>query len=387
MMSASAAILGGGVMGASVAYHLAARGWRDVVVIERAEGPGRGSTGAATGGFRAQFETAINVRLSLLAREKLRRFQDEIGADPGYQQAGYLWLAGSGAELEALDAARRIQHAEGLAEAVGVTADEITRLNPAVNMEGVLAGAFCPTDGFIRPLQILDGYLGAARRLGVRVEWGSEVTALRRGADGRIEEVSTTRGPIVADMVVDAAGAWASRVAALARIDLPVAPLRRQVASTIPCDLLPAGMPMTIFLGDGFHLRVRDSRVLLLWPTPGVPGRPFEASVDPDWVKGVVARAHARVPVLRDTRIDPGACWAGLYEMSPDKHAILGQAPGCPNLYLIAGSSGHGVMHAPALGQLLAEIMSDGAASTIDAGPLRPSRFAEGAPNPVSDLL
>jgi len=387
MTSASAAVVGGGVIGASVAYHLAARGWRDVVVLDRAEGPGTGSTGAATGGFRAQYATAINVRLSLLSREKLRRFREEIGVDPGYDPAGYLWLAGSEVELDALRGALEIQHGAGLGEALEVGVEEATRLNAAVRLDEVVGGAFCPTDGFLRPLQMLAGYLDAARRLGVRVEWGVEVIGFGRGAGSKIDTVETSRGPIAVEAVVNAAGAWASSVAAQAGVELPVTPLRRQIAVTAPTDLLPERMPMTIFVGDGFHLRVRDGRVLLLWPTPGVPGRPFGTSVDPDWVEAVVAKAHARVPILRDATIDFDACRAGLYEISPDKHSILGPAPECPNFYLINGSSGHGVMHAPALGQLLAEIMTDGAATTLDVTALRPSRFAEGALNPVSEML
>jgi sarcosine oxidase subunit beta len=187
--------------------------------------------------------------------------------------------------------------------------------------------------------------------------------------------------------VVNAAGAWAARVAAWAGIDLPVAPLRRQAATTTVCDLLPSGMPMTIWAGDGFHLRVRDGKVLLLQPTPGVPGAPFDTRVDPSWVEMVERTAHERVPSLRSAVIDRAGCWAGLYEISPDKHAILGPAPACPNLFFINGSSGHGVMHAPALGHLLAEIMSDGKAGTMDAAPLRFERFAEGALLPCSGVL
>ena len=387
MTAASVAVVGGGVMGASLAYHLAVRGVRDVVVVDRSAGPGLGSTGAATGGFRAQFDTPINVRLSLLAREKLRRFKEETGSDPGYAPAGYLWLAQSEAERDALARAHRIQQAEGLVEAVLIGPDEIGRLSPAVRLDGVVGGAFCPTDGFIRPRKVHEGYLAAAERLGVRVDWGVEVTGFRRGADGRITDVETSRARITAGAVVNAAGAWAAAVAAYADIALPVAPLRRQVAATTVCDLLPESTPMTIFVGDAFHFRVRDGRVLLLLPTPGVAGRPFDATVDPAWAEAVARVARERVPVLRRASIDLPACWAGLYEMSPDKHAILGPAAGCPNLYLINGSSGHGVMHAPALGQLLAEIILDGAASTLDVSALRPSRFEEGAPNPVSGVL
>ena len=386
MRPAAVAVIGGGVMGASVAHHLAARGMRDVVVLDRSDGPGAGSTGRATGGYRAQYGTAVNVRLSLLARAKLRRFQEETGVDPGYAPAGYLWLAGTAAELAALGAARQLQHREGLHEAVEVTPGEIARINPAIRRDGVIGGAFCPSDGFIRPLSILDGYLSAARRAGVRIEWGVEATGLRL-EDERIVAVETSRGLLAAGAVVNAAGPWAAAVAEMAHVTLPVTPLRRQIATTTPCDLLPADMPMTIWAGDGFHLRVRDGRVLLLRPTPGVPGRPFDACVDPKWVDDVEAMAHARVPVLRGATIDRAACWAGLYEMSPDKHAILGPAPGLPNLYFINGSSGHGVMHAPALGQLLAEIICDGSASTLDVSPLDPGRFEAGKPNPVSELL
>ncbi len=387
MGSAAVAIIGGGIMGASVAHHLAGLGQCDLVILDRAGGPGAGSTGRATGGFRAQYATAVNVRLSMLTREKLLRFEDETGVDPGYAPAGYLWLATSAAELATLGAARAVQHAEGLCEAVEVSPVEIARLNPAIRLDGVAGGAFCPSDGFIRPLDMLEGYLAAAGRRGVRTEWGVEVTGMRRDGNGRILILETSRGALAVGAVVDAAGPWAARVAAMAGVSLPVTPLRRQIAATTPCDLLPAGMPMTIWAGDGFHLRVRDGRVLLLWPSPGAEGHPFDASVDPAWVDAVVAMAHTRVPVLRRATIDRPASWAGLYEMSPDKHAILGAPAECSNLYFINGSSGHGVMHAPALGQLLAEIVCEGRASSLDVACLHPSRFATGRLNAVSELL
>jgi sarcosine oxidase, subunit beta len=375
-------IVGGGVIGASAAYHLAIRGVRDVIVLDAARRPGEGSTGRATGGFRAQFASQVNVRLSLLARDKLRRFRDEVGADPGYDPRGYLWLAASEAELARLRAARALQAAEGLREAIEVTPADIARLNPAIDGTGLVGGSFCPTDGFIRPLAMLDGYLAAARRLGARVEWDAEVVALERDGD-RIAAVRTGRERIEVDAVLNAAGAWAGPVAALAGVDVPVSPLRRQILPTAPQTVLPAAMPMTIF-GDGFHLRVRDGRVLLLWPDPAPEG--FDTAVDPAWIEAVAARAHARVPALAGVELDRAGAWAGLYEMSPDRHALLGLAPGCGNFYLVNGSSGHGVMHAPALGQLVAELVC-GATPSIDVAPLSPSRFAEGALNPSADLL
>lgn len=374
-------------MGASVAYHLTARGCRDVVLLDRADGPGGGSTSRATGGFRAQYASAINIRLSLMSRQKLQRFREETGGDAGYLPAGYLWVASSDRELDVLRGALRLQHREELGEAAEVTPREILQLNPALAPEGIVGGTFCPTDGFLRPMGLLEGYLAAALARGARVEWGVEVRALTRAATDRVTHVVTSDGVREADAVVNAAGPWAGALAATAGVHLPVVPLRRQVALTEPTDALPADMPMTIFTRDGFHLRVRDGRVLLLWPTPGVPGRPFDITVDPDWVEAVVGKARERVPPLREVAVDPGRSWAGLYEMSPDKHAILGRAPGCPNLYLINGSSGHGVMHAPALGHLLAEIILDGKATSLDVSPLRPERFVEGALNPISELL
>jgi sarcosine oxidase subunit beta len=387
MRPASVVVVGAGVMGASVAYHLAVRGWRDVLMVDRSDGPGRGSTGVATGGFRAQYGTAVNVRLSLFARAKFLRFRDEIGVDPGYLPAGYLWLAETRAELDILRAGLAVQQVEGLHEATEISVDDIGLLSPAVLRDDVIGGTFCPTDGFIAPLEVLNGYLAAAVRAGARLEWQTAVTGLIRDPGGSIVAAETSRGRITAGAVVNAAGAWAAELARHAGVSLPVTPLRRQIAVTVPCSLLPPTTPMTIFAGDGFHFRARDGRVLLLWPTPGVTGKPFDTSVDGEWIDTVTAMAHRRVPILRNVAIDVACCRAGLYEMSPDRHALLGPAPGCGNLFLINGSSGHGVMHAPALGQLLAEIMSDGRASSVDVSALRPSRFLEGKPNQVSGLL
>jgi sarcosine oxidase subunit beta len=381
-------VIGAGVMGASVAWHLAARGCRDVLVLDRAPALGQGSTGRATGGFRAQFATPVNIRLSLLSREKLLRFPDEIGADSGYRPYGYLFLADDEAQIAALRSIQPLQRELGVpVEEIGP--EDALRLNPAVSPAGLLGGTFCPIDGFIRPLNILNGYVEAARRLGVRFEFGAEVTgfAVAKRLPGRITHVETTAGPIAARYVVNAAGAWAGGLGRLAGIEIPITPLRRQVAPTVPTSVLPEEMPMTIFLGDGFHLRVRDGRVLLLWPQPPANADPFDDRFDESWLQGLLERTHARIPCLRDVPVDREGCWAGLYEMSPDQHAILGLAPKLDNLWLINGSSGHGVMHSPALGQLVAEMILDGEAKAIDVNVLRPSRFAEGEAIPEFHLL
>jgi sarcosine oxidase subunit beta len=385
--SAEVVVIGAGVVGASVAYHLARMGCGPVLVLEREAAPGQGSTGRATGGFRAQFGSETNVRLSQLSREKLLGFEEELGVDPGYRPCGYLFLAEDEAQLGALRETQSVQRAAGLDEAMEVGLSEIEGINPAIRADGLVGGVFCPTDGFLKPMEILRGYVAGAERLGVRFEYGTECTGFELDGAGRISTVHATSGDVAAGSVVNAAGAWAGVVAREAGLDLPVEPLRRQVAITHPFAALPEDMPMTIFVRDGFHLRVRDGRVLLLLPDEPDVADPFDQSVEEAWVGAVVETARERVPCLEGASVDREGCWAGLYEMSPDSHALLGRAQEVENLYLANGSSGHGVMHSPALGQLLAEIMSGGSALAIDVHALRSSRFAENEPNLAPTLL
>jgi len=378
-------VIGAGVVGASVAWHLARRGVK-VTLVDRGQGKGDGSSARATGGFRAQYGTAINIRLSLLSRAKLRAFQEEVGADPGYEPAGYLWLATSARELGTLAEGCALQRAEGVTEATVVSADDVRRLNPAVHDAKVIGGTWCPTDGFIRPLSILGGYLAGGRAMGVEVRWDTRVLGAERNGES-LSAVVTDRGSIPCGAAVVASGPWSGEVGRALGVTIAVQPLRRQVALTVPTQALPSGMPMTIWAGDGFHLRVRNGRVLLLRPTDGDPRDPWSTAVDDGWVREVTMMAHARIPVLRDVPVDRLGCWAGLYEMSPDKHALLGRVHGATNAYTASGNSGHGVMHSLAEGQLLSELIVDGAFQSLDATVLRPTRFAENAAIQCSALL
>jgi len=386
MNGAAVAIVGGGVIGASIAYHLARQGVRNIVILERAPGPGLGSTGKATGGFRAQFATPINVRLSLMSREALMRFEQDTGVDPGYAQVGYLWLASSEAQLAALRAALVVQKGEGLNEAVELSAGDISPFNPIIDTSGLIGGAFCPTDGYIKPMEILRGYIEAGQRLGVSLRWNTSCTGMKQDSNGRITHVSTADGIIAVDAVVNAAGAWAAGLGAMCGARIPVTPLRRQAAITLPTDVVSPNMPMTIFMESGLHLRARYGRAMLCWPHPEETGAPEELKAEDEWIDAVAAMARERVPALADVKIDRSLCYAGLYEMSPDHHAILGRSHECENLYLANGCSGHGVMHSPAIGEVVGDIIMD-RTPRLDVTSLRPSRFDEGEPIESSELL
>jgi sarcosine oxidase subunit beta len=251
-----------------------------------------------------------------------------------------------------LRAAQAIQHACGVSEAQMISADDARKLNPAIHDDTIAGAAFCPTDGFIKPMNILRGYIAAATRLGVRFEYGVEHRGFRV-EQNRVVAAETSRGDVHADLFVNAMGAWAGA---------PVVPVRRNVAATVATTMLREEMPMTIWSGDWYHLRVRDGRVLLLWPDEP----PYE-----HWLAWVQHLTHRRVPCLQNVAIEE--CWSGFYEMSPDGRALLGYRQ-YDNLFLATGCSGHGVMHAPAIGQLAAELILDGHTS-IDVTSLRANRF------------
>jgi sarcosine oxidase, subunit beta len=385
--SVSTLVIGGGVIGASVAWHLQRRGARDVLVVDAAPEPGHGSTGRATGGYRAQFATEINVRLSLLSQAKLRTFADDTGVDPGVREVGYLYLADDDATMDAFRVSRAMQHAAGATDVQEVTVDAAARINPHVDLTGVTGASWCPSDATIRPREILRGYVEDACRRGVTFRWNAPVRGMERDARGRITRVDVAGETVRVDQVVNAAGAWSATIAAYAGVTLPVVPTRRQVACTVPLTTLDDGFPMTIWTRDAFHLRIRDGRALLNWPINTPRPDPYALDIDQPLVDAVWRIAQARVPALREAALDPTAHWAGLYEMSPDKTVILGRAPGCENLILVNGSSGHGVMHSPILGQLVSELLLDGVTGSLDTHALRPSRFAEGDALPLSGLL
>ncbi|MCA1613430.1 MAG: FAD-binding oxidoreductase [Acidobacteria bacterium] len=390
-LTADVVIIGGGVIGASVAYHLAERGARDVLVLEREPEQGRGSTGRATGGVRAQFSTGINIRMSLYSVRFFANFREATGRDCGYLPVGYLFLAADEAQLGALESARSRQRAEGLTNVEILDAGEIARRLPFVRADDLAGASFCPTDGFIDPLAVMRGFTARAEERGARVWRGVEVT----GVDvegGRVARVRTTRGDVATRVAVNAAGAWGARVARLAGVEIPVAPLRCRIVCARPARPLPAGTPMIIDLSDGFHFRavVRGGKwrpeVLLAWPDPS-EREGFSTDTDAAFAGKILRRAPARVPSFAGAEVVPELSRAGLYEMTPDRHAIICETRAPRGLFLANGFSGHGVMHSPAAGRAVSDLVLDGHTAAFDLAPLHLDRFSSGALIEETSLL
>ena len=387
MKNAEVVIIGGGVVGASVAYHLTERGMRDVVILEREKTLGLGSTGKATGGVRAQFETDINIRLSLYSLDFFRNWE----FDCEYEPRGYLFLATEQRHLDYLRRTGERQRELGYADVEIVDAGSIAKLVPGLNCEDILGGSFGQSDGFINPLAVLEGFATGAALLGTRVVTGTTVRSIEVEG-GRATGVRTSQGLLECDNVVICTGAWAQHIAATAGVELPVEPQRRQIVWARAPQPLPNDLPMVINMADGFHFRpARDfdfkgpdaetsafasHNVLFAYPDPEEPAS-FSTDFDEGFLDKVGERAAHRAPFLNGAKIIYEKCRAGLYENTPDHHAILG---GCSvgGLYFANGFSGHGVMHSPATGRALAEIILDGKASFLDVSCLSLERFAKG---------
>jgi sarcosine oxidase subunit beta len=374
--TAEVVIVGGGIVGSSVAYNLTELGCRDVLVLEREPHQGKGSTGKSMGGVRAQFSTPVNILMSRYSINFFAQFDEVIGYPADYRPHGYLFVATSERHLDYLKANRERQSALGVENVSLVSRDEIVEMVPQLRTDDVLGGTYCPTDGFVDPHSVMSGFMRRAREQGARLWLDTALTGIEVER-GQVVAVATSRGRVETRAVVNCAGAWAAEVAKLAGAELPVEPLRRQLVPTEPFDKLPQRFPMVIDMTTGFHFRREGQGILLAWNDPEeTPG--FKTEFDASFIEKILTRAASRVPVLADAQVNAGRAWAGLYEMTPDHHAIIGQSPDVRGLYFANGFSGHGVMHSPATGRITAEIVLDGRASLLDAAPLGVERFAEG---------
>lgn len=377
MQTADVVIVGAGIVGSSVAYQLTELGLRDVVMLERESSTGKGSTGKSMGGVRAQFSTDVNIRMSMYSIPFYARFDEVVGYECGYKPHGYLFCATTQRHLDALRANRARQAALGLEQAREVSTAEIAAMVPALRVDDIIGGAYCPTDGFVDPYSVMTGFTLKAQQRGVRLMRNAEVTAVDV-ADGRVAGVRLANGESIATrVVVNAAGAWAAGVARLAGAELPVTPLRRMLVPTEPFAAIPEHCPMTIDMSNGFHFRREGLGLLLAWCDPEETSG-FKTAFDSAFVEKILTRAVNRVPSFEELEVNPKRAWAGLYEVSPDHHAILGPAPEVEGLYYANGFSGHGVMHAPATGKVVADLVVKGSTELIDWNVLSVRRFAEG---------
>ena len=374
--SADVVIIGSGIVGSSVAYHLAQQGCTNVLVIEREAHQGKGSTGKSMGGVRAQFSTPVNIQMSKYSIDFFSKFDEVVGHPADYRAHGYLFCATNEKHLAYLKANRERQNGLGVTNVEWVSPDDIVQMVPQLRIDDVLGGTFCPTDGFVDPHSVMMGFMLNAREKGVRLWLETEVTGIETEA-GKIKGIATTRGTVSTNVVVNAAGAWAARIAEMAGADLPVEPLRRQLVPTEPFDQLPQRFPMVIDMSTGFHFRREGKGILLAWNDPEeTPG--FKTEFDTTFVEKILTHAASRVPVLAEAGVNPRRAWAGLYEMTPDHHAIIGPAANVAGLYFVNGFSGHGVMHSPASGKVAADLILQGNSDLIDASQLSVERFATG---------
>lgn len=372
---AEVVIIGAGIVGASVAYHLAIRGATDTVILEAAESEITGSSARSLAGVRHQFSDAVNVRLSLYSAARIRNFTEEIGGHAGFHQVGYLLLHSDREQWERAQRDVALQHSLGARVEV-LPPDRAGAFVPLTRTADLLGATFGPDDGYCDPHGIASGYLARAREMGVSLRRATPATGMRVAGE-RVMAVETPDGVIHCDVVVNAAGCWAGEVGALAGLDIPVKPYRRCVYMTEPFAGIPGDIPLTIDVASGFYMRKeQDSIVFGLSNLAEPPG--FNLDVDWDWLEPTTLAGFYRFPVLEGARLIDRRCWAGLYEITPDHMPILGRHPTIPNYVDASGFSGHGVMHSPATGLLIAEEILDGKATTIDIDGLRVSRFESG---------
>lgn len=374
-MTADAVIVGAGIAGASIAFHLTQAGAGRVLLLERESSQGKGSTGKSIGGVRAQFASEVNIRMSMYSIPVFAAFEEITGHESGYKPHGYLFCATTDRHLDYLKTNQARQHQLGLHAARMVSPADIAAMAPLLRADDIVGGSFCPTDGFVDPHSVMTGFTLRALDRGAELIRAAEVTGIAV-ANGRVQGVQTSAGLIATRVVVNACGAWAAQLAALAGATLPVEPLRRMLVPTEPYPGTE-GLPMIVDMSTGFHFRPEGRGLLLAWNDPSeTPG--FKTAFVPEFIEKILTHAVDRVPGFIDLEVNPRRAWAGLYEMTPDHHAILGPAPEVEGLYYANGFSGHGVMHSPATGRILADLILTGSTSLIDANVLSVRRFSEG---------
>lgn len=370
--TADIVIIGAGIMGCSIAWHLAERGISNIVVLEQ-DLIGRGATADAAGGVRLQFSTATNIQLSLYSMDYWENFEERFGVDINFRQQGYLFLLTSDENVAAFRKNVTLQQELGV-PVRWVNPDEIAELNPSISMEGILGGTFCPRDGWADTSTSTMGFASAARRLGVRILEETPVTGINV-AGGKITGVTTPKGTISTPLVICCAGPQSAPLGEMAGVDIPIQPVRRMSFITEPFDLVPQSSPFTIEFDRSLYFHPESNGFLFGMSNPDEPPS-TNKTVDDDWMFATVEALINRAPVFEEATVLRG--WAGFYEITPDDNPILGYMPQVENLIVAAGFSGHGFMQGPAIGKAISELVLDGAPQIIDLSAFRPGRFQEG---------
>ncbi|MFG3558436.1 NAD(P)/FAD-dependent oxidoreductase [Micromonospora sp. NPDC047557] len=348
--SAEVVVIGGGIIGVSTAYHLAAAGVRDVVLLD-AGALGGGSTGKAAGGIRTQFSDEINIALAVRSMELLKSFPQRFGQQIDLHQAGYLFLLDSPDSVAAFDQSVRLQNDLGIPNRM-ITPAEARRLSPHIVTDGLLAAAYSPEDGYCTPESVVLGFATAARRHHAQLIPYCPATAIET-AGGQIAAVRTPAGTIRTGAVICAAGAWSAQVGDWAGVTLPVAPLRRQVVYTEPMGGGRPRVPFTIDFGTTFYYRDEGQGLLMGFSDPDeMTG--FEQTPTDRWLPAMGRAMQRRAPALTGVGIAGG--WAGLYEVTPDHNGLIGEAGGISRFLYAGGFSGHGFMMGPAVGEVLRDL-------------------------------
>jgi sarcosine oxidase subunit beta len=369
--TADIVIIGGGVMGASAAYHLAKRGVKDIVLLEKEEFFGTGATGRCAGGVRYQFSTEINVRLSLESLPMIERFKEEIGQDVDYRQCGYLLIATDEKDATTFRHNVEMQNRLGVQTQL-LSGDEVRERLPLMKFEDALAGTFHQKDGLVDPNSVVAGYISAAQRLGAKAFPRAEVTGIRVRR-GEVEVVETTQGFIQTRTVLNAAGPWAGVIGEMAGVQIPIVPIRRQMFTTNTLEEIPEDFPFVIDFAQSLYFhREGDGLLIGMSNQNEKPG--FDQNVDEEFEMENFESALERMPLL--AKASRASHWAGLYEVTPDAHPIFGASP-VKGFVICAGFSGHGFMHGPVAGRLMTEYILDERFSTVDVSRLDLARFEE----------
>ncbi|HRK89765.1 MAG TPA: FAD-dependent oxidoreductase [Anaerolineales bacterium] len=370
--TADIVIIGGGVMGASAAYHLAQRGAKNIVLLEKEKYFGTGATGRCAGGVRYQFSTEINVKLSQESLPMIERFKEEIGQDVNYRQCGYLLVATN--EKDAVTFKQNVTLQNGLGVPTQLLSGDDVRMRlPLMKFEDAIAGTFNQKDGTVDPNGVVMGYVGAAQKMGVKAIENAEVTGITVSG-GEVKEVQTNLGTIQTRMVLNAAGPWAGLIGDMAGVPLPIVPLRRQMFTTNPLPEVPEDFPFVIDFARSLYFH-REGEGLLIGMSNQEEKPGFDQNVDEDFELVNLESAIERMPLVE--KASRASHWAGLYEVTPDAHPIYGGSD-VKGFYICTGFSGHGFMHGPVSGKLMTEFMLDGNYSTLDVSMLDLKRFEEG---------